>query len=397
MNSSPQPPHSRRLAWHPAKLAVASLFLLCSLLLAACGEGPSTSGASSPGTATGRGLVILNPTSDRDYFHEFGRLAHGDIVSHVFKLKNTDTRPVTIEDLQASCSCSKPMVSYIDENGARIVGKRLENPVIVLPPGVTAEVSITVDTNHVRVKNVDKLAQVRLMSDSLNTPFITFEMHLLVELAFQATPPMLAMKQVPISGGGHTSCDIVRAVRKDQANILEVLESSPGLEVTIDHFESFGVQVWRVSAVLIPPLKRGSWQGEILLRTSGNDGEGEGAPFRIPVTAQITDDIVIQPTPLGFTPFSTTDGAIASARLLALAPGHRVKILDAHIEGELPEGLVLSYEPKQPDGQGRSEQWNLTLTAPASYPPERVVGRLVFDLDDPNMKRVEAPFIFRGS
>ena len=373
-------PRTRSLAW---------LLLILSLALQACGDAPRSTG----------GLTITNPESERDYFYDFGALRSGEVVEHTFELRNDDAVPVTIQDLQASCSCSVPEVSYTDESGQVVRGDRYGKPVIVLPPGAVASVRIEVDTSHVRLKNVDKLAQVRLRCDSPVTPFITFEMHMIVELDFQVTPEQLDMKDVPVSGGGHISTDIIRAIPNSSAAILDLLESSPGLEVNIDAFESFGEQVWRVSAVLMPPLEIGPWRGEIKLSTTRDVDAGSppGPVLSIPVRAQVVQDIVFQPSTLGFSPFSPANGALSRSRVTALAPGHRIKILSARIQGDVPPGLELSYEPKNPDGAGRADVWNLELLAPPTYPRQRVVGKVVVDLDDPNVSTLEAPFILNGS
>ena len=362
---------------------------LLLLTLQACGGEPASSG----------GLTITNPTNERPYFYDFGALRSGEVVEHTFELRNDDDVAVTIQDLQASCSCSVPEVSYTDEKGNLITGDRFGKPVLVLPPGTVASVKIEVDTSHVRLKNVDKLAQVRLRCDSTVTPFLTFEMHMIVELDFQVTPERLDMKDVPISGGGHISTDIIRAVPGSSAAILELLESTPGLEVNIDAFESFGEKVWRVSAVLMPPLEIGPWHGEIQLSTT-QDLEGGSPPgpvLTIPVVAQVVQDIVFQPATLGFTPFSPANGALSRATVTALAPGHRIKILSARVEGDVPPGLELTYEPKDPDGEGRAEDWRLELLAPPTYPRQRVVGKVVVELDDPNVHSLEAVFILNGA
>jgi hypothetical protein len=365
------------------------LSLVMGLFLSACGGAPGSEG----------GLTITNPASERPYFYDFGALQSGVIVEHTFELRNDDDVPVTIQDLQASCSCSAPEVSYTDAAGELVKGDRFGKPVIVLPPGAVASVVIEVDTSHVRLKNVDKLAQVRLRCDSPVTPFITFEMHMIVELAFQVTPEQLNMKDVPISGGGHISTDIIRAIPGSSAAVLELLESTPGLEVNIDAFESFGEKVWRVSAVLMPPLELGPWRGEIQLSTT-KDLEGGSPPgpvLTIPVLARVVQDIVFQPATLGFSPFSPANGALSRSTVTALAAGHRIKILSARVEGDVPPGLELTYEPKTPDGEGRSEEWRLELLAPPTYPRERVVGKVVVELDDPNVSSLEAAFILNGS
>jgi hypothetical protein len=219
-------------------------------------------------------------------------------------------------------------------------------------------------------------------------------MHLIVELEFQATPAELNLGSVPMSSGARATSDIIRGVPGSGLAIEGVLTKSPGLEVTVSPQSRFGKELWVVEAILLPPLNPGPWQGEIELATRGP--EGPARSFKIPLRAQIVADIVVQPATLGFSPFSPARGATATAQLLSLVPGRRIKILSAEIKGSLPPGLELGFEAIQVDNLGRAERWGLILKAPPSYPRQRVLGQLVFELDDPDQPRVEVPFIFTG-
>lgn len=370
--------------------------LLLGLLSLGIGGCDGAVSDPAPREPAGEGLVILNPGDDlRDYFHDFGTIPYGEKRKHTFRLKNSDSRPVVVQDLQSSCSCSVGRISYVDEQGREVLGNRRKEPVITLPPGVEANLTFEIDTTTVRLANADKLAQVRLRCDSPSKPFITFEMHLKVDLAFQATPRTIDLGRVPISTGARGRSDLITGLPAGLQRVTGVIESSPGLEVGIRQEEKPGGTLWIVDAVLTPPLERGLWKGKIILSATGDDGTGDGRPFEIPVMGNVVDDIIVRPQSLSFTRFSPVKGSTGTAELFTLAPGHRTRIVAARLEGELPEGVEVSYEPKQADATGRCASWTITVTVPPSAEPERFVGKVILDLDDTAQERVEAGMIFR--
>jgi hypothetical protein len=84
--------------------------------------------------------------------------------------------------------------------------------VITLPPGSTAELAVRVDTEHVQALNVDKLASVRIRSDSAATPFLTLEVHLVVDRVMRAVPSGIELGQTPQSVGRSGRTDVVNDV-----------------------------------------------------------------------------------------------------------------------------------------------------------------------------------------
>lgn len=358
-------------------------------LLACAGEAPETS------ESTG-GLVITNPGEDeRDYFYDFGEIPDGTKVSHTFILENTDSVPVTIQDMQPACSCTMPVISYRDEAGELVRGKRFEEPVITLPPGALAELVIEVDTNHVKMKNVDKLTAVMLRCDSVNTPYMRFEMHLIATSAYQVTPEKIDLGDVPISSGGRGQVDIITGVPGSLFRILGLAEKSEGLEVQVSEREGLAEPLWRVDAALLPPLEFGQWRGEIVLNSTGSDGAEDGPPLHVQVIARVVPDVVVYPTVLGFTPGPEGAGLSAVGTLTALAPGHRVKIVDALLQGQVPESFRVAYEAISPDAEGRSQRWQVSVEASGPISAPLLTGSVQLTLDDPALDPVEVTFVYR--
>jgi hypothetical protein len=374
-------------------------FLLGIASIVACGP-PEVSGSSVLSAEQGEaqhGLVILNPTSERPYFHDFGKVPYGQTVTHTYQIENRDPVAVTIEDLHPSCSCTAPRIEYTTESGEVIRGQLRGEPVLTLPPGAIARLKYEVDSHHVRYKNTDKLTMVVLRCDSKNMPFLRLEAHLFVEQAYQVTPEMIGLGDVPVSTGGRGKSDIITGVPGSGYRLLEVLEHSQGLDVRLAEELNAGGTLWQVQVTLAPPLKLGLWEGELQVSSTGPDGTGEGDPLIVAVRARVVPDVVPYPPVLGFLSPSQGSRPRAEGSLRALAPGHRIKIVDAEILGDVPEGLHISYEPDLPDAEGRSSRWQLVLEAPAGLERDLFTGTLRVMLEDPELDPIEIDFVYRKS
>lgn len=377
------------------RLALALLLLAPPALVGCSDSGSSSSGPSVAGAQQG-GLVIRNPGSeDRDYFHDFGTVPSGEVVSRVWEIENTDPVPVTIRDLSASCSCTSSSISYVHESGELVKGARLDRPVITLPPGAIAQLEMRIDTQHVQVKNTDKLAMIVVRCDSKTTPFLRLEAHVIAKQAYQATPHIVDLGDVPISNGGRQHSDLINGVRGLAYAILGVESQSDGLEVSMEEILQSGERLWRVTVVLVPPLRLGLWEGEVLLRSTQEDGTGEDTPFRLPVRAFIVPDVLVFPRSLSFTGFDSEIGPRADGELSALAEGHRVKVVDSLVQGPVPSGLNVSYEPIAPDVEGRSSRWSVSVIAPANLEETFFSGSLQLTLADPAQAPVQVNFVYR--
>jgi hypothetical protein len=373
------------------------VLVLAALLLAACGGGdPAGAAAAGAVDPPGDGLVIRNPGSpDRDYFHDFGEVPSGEVLTRVWELENTDPVPVTVRDLTASCSCTVPTLSYVHESGELVRGRVHEKPVITIPPRTVARLEMRIDTAHVPLKNVDKLAMVVLRCDSLNTPFLRFEAHLVATQLFQATPPLIDLREAPISTGARGTSDLIQGVRGSGHRVLGVASASPGLEAVVEEVAGTAEPLWRVHVVLVPPLAEGLYEGEIVLRTSDSDGAGEGPPFVLPVRAQVVPDVVVRPPVLAFRGFGEAGGPRAEGELMALAPGRRVRVVDTLLQGPGEAGIRVRYEPLAADAEGRSQRWRLVLEADEGLEPAVFSGRLQITLADPAAPPVEVGFVHR--
>lgn len=366
----------------------ARLALIASLLLgwtASCTD-------SEASESTARGLAIVAPESDeRPYFHDFGNVPYGQVLEHTFELVNTDPVPVTIRDLQPSCGCTVPEIRGVTEAGEEIRGNaRAKGEVIVLPPGARTFITLKLDTKQVQRKNIDKLALVRLRCNSQNNAFMTFELHVVVKLLFQSTPVELDIGRVAESVGGSGFTEIARAIPDHHANVIAVESHDPALEVSLTESKRFGLSLWTLAAKLPPGQPLGPHLSEIVLETE--DDQGRKGQFTVQVLGQVVTDIVTEPATAALGEFSSADGRSFEARLRSLVPGHRYSVSEIEVDGANSDAIQVEYSPVEPDEQGRSSEWSITLNISAGESEGVFSGHLAIQLDDPQYPTVRLPY-----
>lgn len=358
---------------------------LAALLLVGSGCSRESSGAPAR-----EGFVITNPSTDRDYFHDFGRVVYGERVTRVFELENREGVPIQVDDLQASCSCTVPTTWYLDERGERVTGSRTQKPVIVVPPGRTLHVACAVDTTRVEQANVDKLSQVRMRSNSKVTPYVTFEMHLVVVRPFRAVPEVLDLRQTPQSHGKSARTDVTTALANDPARIVKLERVEGPFEATVEHKVVGPENVWIVTATAHDGLALGPLSGKVVLETSVPGFDGAGPPFEIPIRATVVPDVIADPGVLALQ--VREDGGVlaGSFDVVALVPGARVLVLGAVASGAAKDEIDVAFEPVAADDSGRANRWKISVRAKPGA--KSAQGTIEVSTDDPSVAVVRVPF-----
>lgn len=347
-----------------------------SLATLACGFA-----CSEPPPKESKGLVIQSADAERPYFHDFGVIQDGTRPSHTFQIKNTEVNPVTLHDVLPSCSCVVPAVRSISPTGAITKGStRSAGPVSVVPPGGLLEIEVLLDTQHIRRKNADRLSTIRLRTDSRITPFLTLELHVIVEQLIQATPWEINLGEIPTSAGGtmHTTVVATSPVLEVDLTDSQVI-SGEGLETTLQIEEQLGRKVWRVNAELSPGLKVGPWNGAIKVEISAPTQDPPTRELIVPVRARIVEDIILRPRRAFLTPANT---AGAEFTVQALIPGERVTVTSASLS-DCPEGLFsATATPIRPDADGRSDRWKIRVVRGQAKHAGKINGRLMVTLSN---------------
>lgn len=359
--------------------------------------------APPPSEAEG-GLVILPADAGapvdpdlppRPWFHDFGSVPDGETVSHVFRLKNLETVPVTIERIAPSCGCTVPSVSYVDGQGQLVESLSARSgaeQLITIPPGFEADLEIRIDTRDIRTKNSDKLVLVNLTTDSADHRYFKVEAHIKVESPFLLTPNGIDLESIPRSAGGSGRCEIVQA--PGYAHRVEGLAKVPeDVEAALTLEERNGRSFWVLQAGLRPPLELGRQTRYFEITTV----DGEGRPYRpieIGITGFATEDVLAEPARLVAITARDAAGPVSvEARVFSQLAGHRIKLAEARLEGTDTSGLALSFAPEAADSAGRSTAWTVTLTAQAPAGEDVLQGKVVAVLDEPDRPAIEIPFV----
>jgi len=342
------------------------------------------------------GLVVVNPVGNRPTFFDFGRVPYGPPVEHVFKIRNDGPSPVTFRDVLPSCGCTAARISYVAKDGSLVLGEASSHErVITLPPGVVADLSVKIDTTRLERMNIDKLTQVRLRSDSGATPFLTFEAHLLVARAMIAVPAVIDLGPTPRSAGKSGRADVMADDLKTGYRVLGVETVEGPFTATLDTTTVANVPTWIVVASAKPGLPFGPVGGAVYLTISGEDGDGTSPPFKIPVSAQIVEDVVARPPVLSFGAIARGTAAEAAGEVVALIPGERVRVTGSKVVAQ-PESVAAALradmEPVAPDADGRATSWTILLRASDALSEPQFSGTLLIALDHPVVAEVRVPF-----
>jgi len=373
--------------------------LLLSLLLgslAAPGCGTSQ--------AKGAGLVLLPgdeplpagvlQRDPRLNFHDFGHVPDGDVVSHVFRMQNGDPGPVTIQRVVPGCGCTVASLRYTSADGTIIPGQSIgskSQKLLVIPPGVVAELELKIDTRQLATKNVDKLIITNVTSDSPNGYYLSFEVHILVEKAFEITPGMIQLGRVPKNAGADGALDIVPA-RGFTLEVDRIQEFSPGVHAELAREERLGTPLWTLHAGFDAPLALGLHQAKVVLATRTATGEA-GRPLEVALVAQVVDDLAADPERIVFSA-PRAERANGQAQVFSLLAGQRLKVLGVELPEAQRELFEVSCGPQEPDPEGKSLRWTVSLTTRPPLPPDAVLsGKLLLRLDDPQHERFELPYV----
>jgi len=373
-----------------------------ALALAPIGAGIACGPDRAPSHGAEGGLVVLpddGPVDPdlppRDDFHDFGHVPDGDTARHVFHLRNVESYPIAIQRLSPSCGCTVPSISYVGKDGQKVAGLPSHSDaddLITIPPGVETDLEIRIDTHDVRSKNTDRLYMVKVTTDAPDHRFFSVEAHILVESPFLVTPSLIDLQTIPTDAGGSGSCDIVQAPGFEH-RVDALVDVPDDVDASITYEERLGRNVWVLHAGLKPPVPLGRQCRYLKVSTVDRDGKPY-RPLEIGLTANVTEDVLAEPPRLVvLTDRGAADPSVVKSRVSSQLSGDRIRVTDAHLEGQHLTGLSLSYVPDDPDDSGRSTSWTVELQAVAPAQEDLLQGAVVVTLDEPNLPKVEIPFV----
>lgn len=357
------------------------------LVLAACGK-------TAEPTSDGQGLVIqpyegplargVEKRDPRLFFHDFGRVPNGDTVTRVFELWNTDPRAVAITRVDPGCGCTVASVRALRADGTVEQGLPITSKapqLLTIGPGERAEVEVRIATRDLQTKNTDKLIAVRILTDSPNAYFLTLELHVLVEQPFYVVPGAIALGRIPENGGGEGKVEIVPAGGFGYL-LKEVLPPGEGVHAVLTDEVRNGAPVWTLRAGFTPPLARGPLNASVRIATEESAGV-PGREIEVPLTATVVADLDADPERLVFA-VPRDAAARGSCELYSRLAGQRLRVLGVELPEAQRDYLSARYEPVEPDDDGTSLRWRITLeTVPPLPELPMIAGALRIQLADP--------------
>ena len=353
------------------------------------GGAPSDGASAAPEVpqVAGQGLLETIEPQDpaRPFFHDFGELIHGEDLVWTVRFRNAGAGPLKILNAQAACGCTRlDAMSVRDGDGEapREIRSFDREVLATVPAGGELTVDIAILTAFTAA-NQRKLALFRLTTDSDLEPYLTLELGFLPTRPFIFAPPEARLLNTPTSHGGVARVKVLVDRKETLARVLAIESAPDGVEAELVT-ESFGGEfVWYVDVRVAPLAPLGVTRGDVVLRTTDRDGEGEDGRLGIPVIAQVVPDVVMGKPLITLGATASSAGAVFESDLNALVPGARLDVLETRVESPQGESISVDVAPVAPDADGRAARWTVRVTLSPGAAPGFVSGDVIFVLDEP--------------
>ena len=344
-----------------------------------------------------RGFVFLDPQHPaHPNWADLGDIELGDTAHTTVRMRNVEDHPITIDTVLSGCSCTAPEISAVTESGERIVGNaRASSKALVVPPGATVELALSVDSRLSPARNKDKLVLVRLTTDDEHDPYLSIELRMKVVSAFQSAPPELDLQRVARNGGAMGTVEIA-AIGESGRRLIEVLETPPELGATLLEGREMGLSpLWTLHVTLRAPLPLGPQERVLRLSTSHESGIGEGRPFEVKVRWNAVEDVEVVPPRILFLADPALGREVGRVELFSRLAGARLRIVQASVAGPSTDGLEVTFEPAltELDSEGKASRWRVTVDPRGRTGP--IDGTLTILTDDPTVPRFDVPMLRR--
>ncbi len=232
--------------------------VVAALAVVACKGGVQQAVGSGAGSDKGPGAMAQGPAiSCSEPTWEFGTVPEGEVVRHVFTVKNVGDAPLKIESARGSCGCTATVVSANE-----------------VPPGGEARIEVSVNTQGRRGR-LEK--SVVVASNDPKNPRLTLKVAGRVEVIAGFSPQHLNLGRM-LKGSKRT--EVVKVEAKEpgrvqlsevtandprvQARLVEGQDGEPAVEVTI----AAGDQEGPLTAMVTAKTNLDSPK-EIVLRLNG--------------------------------------------------------------------------------------------------------------------------------
>lgn len=270
--------------------ALATCAVVVAMALGACKGGVRPAGdvggagkaEPSATTAQGPAIACEQPT------WEFGTVAEGEVVRHVFPIRNVGSEVLKIESARGSCGCTATVVSANE-----------------IPPGGEGRIEVAVNTQG-RRGALDK--SVVVASNDPKNPRLTLKVVGRVEVIAGFSPPYLNLGRM-LKGSKRTEVVKVEAKEPGKVRLTEVSAGDPRVQARIIEGAEPAVEV-TVSA--------GDQEGPLATTVTAKTNLDSPRQIVLRLNGLVSGDLGVEPPRVFFRDFEEGKSQTMDLRVTAL-------------------------------------------------------------------------------
>jgi hypothetical protein len=336
-------------------IAVAFTTLTIGLLLAAaipapalC-QSPDIPGINGAPPGPQPQFTIENP------LYDFGSTLEGQLVSHVFKIKNTGTSTLEIRGVKTSCGCTaaSPTKNH-------------------LAPGEESEIAVDFDTHFQKGHQV---RTITAMTNDPENPQAVMTMQGIVKQQVAATPDQLAFGD--LHKGSEVTKEVVISDLVGTGNFSygAITNSNPAIKVEHEK-RTDGKPGLVLKVTVLKTMPVGTFDDTIKVLTNR-------VPANISVFGEVTGDLNVDPAQVSFGIVPRGQDVV---RILKLSNQgtHEIKVLGISSSSV---AVTAAAEPITP-----GKEFKITVMLKRGTPDGQLRGELAIKTDDPEQTTLSVPF-----
>lgn len=333
--------------------------------------------------------------------HEFGEAYEGEILTHVFTLRNSGDQPLTISQAKPSCGCTVGHVRVRGDDG-EWNDYKFNDPI---PAGADFELEANLDTKGKTNTAASKI------NVHCNDPreVVPLGVSAQVRPYFRVAPPSLNFGSMSVADSASQSLEILS--RRPGSFALSIEDENPtqgvSLQLTpVEPGDDGRAERWRVDVTVGPDCREGPLGYRLELKS---DQEIEGAPPQadgtatvyttsVQINARVEGLISLDRPYLSFGPLRSGQVASRSLRIQNNDPNFEMGIPEVRLEDMAEPGKPSAYAEyfstsvRPIDAQGKIIEVELTLQGLPESITGSVIGSLVVEVGHPSHPEVRSQF-----
>jgi len=336
------------------RILPAIIMISCAAALAApaYSQSPATRripGASPPVPGPQPKLQAVNPVFD------FGSALEGEMVRHVFKIRNVGKGNLVIRGVKSSCGCTAA-----------------EPTRSMLKPGEDAEIGAAFDTRHQKGHQVRTITAI---TNDPENPQAIFTLQGTVKQQVAATPAEVAFGKVTKGAALTREVVIADLLGGKKFEVGSISNTSSSIKVT-QLPRTDGKPGALLKVELLPTMPVGPFEDSIKVSTNR-------VPLNVSVFGTIQGDLSLDPVQVSFGIAPRGQDVVRILRLTNRGP-RKVNVLDV---ASTSQSVTASAEPVSP-----GKEYKITVVLKRGTPDGQVRGKLAIKTDDPEQATLDVPF-----